>query len=196
MRIGVFGGTFDPPHNGHLEIALAAKAQCQLDEVLFVPAGRNPLKTARPLASGKHRLRMVELALQGNPGLASCDLEVNRDGPSYTVDTLNELQVVMPGDYVVIMGGDSLRSFNQWKAHERILRMATLAVATRPPLLQADLEAVVDPRILSHVTWVEMKANPVSSTSIRDTLAKGRSVDLWVPKAVSAYISSHNLYKK
>lgn len=195
MKIGVFGGTFDPPHHGHLQMAVGAREQLGLDEVLWIPSGRNPLKATRPFASGKHRLKMAELAIDGEPGMAVSDLEVNREGPSYTVDTLNELSVVMPGEYWLILGGDSLRTFERWKAPERILKLARLAVLARPPHSQQDLEAVIKPALLEHVTWLDLPPSPTSSTEARDLLAKGRGAELKVPGNVLKYIASHNLYR-
>lgn len=195
MRIGVFGGTFDPPHNAHLELARAARLKLELDELLWVPSGRNPLKTVRPVASGKHRLRMTQLAIEGEPGMAALDLEITRDGPSFMVDTLNDLSVVMPGEYWLILGADSLRTFGQWKAPERILKLARLAVAVRPPMTMEKLEAFVDPSLLTHVDWIPMKESTISSTEIRLTLDRGRPADPWVKPSVLKYISEHNLYR-
>ena len=109
MKTGVLGGTFDPPHYGHLELAKAAKAQLGLDEVMFVPANRNPLKT-RKTASAKHRLRMVELEIEDEEGLSVSDIEITRGGPSYAVDTLEELKMVRPGEYWFIVGADALET--------------------------------------------------------------------------------------
>ncbi|HMS55935.1 MAG TPA: nicotinate-nucleotide adenylyltransferase [Fimbriimonadaceae bacterium] len=195
MKIGIFGGTFDPPHLAHLELARSARVHLELDEVLWVPAGKNPLKTARAVASGKHRLRMTQLAIEGEPGMAALDLEITRDGPSYTVDTLNDLSVVMPGEYWLILGADSLRTFGQWKAPERILKLARLAVAVRPPMTVHKLEAFVDASLLSHVDWIPMEESTISSTEIRHTLERGRPIDPWVNGNVLKYISEHNLYR-
>lgn len=195
MRIGVFGGTFDPPHNAHLELARAARLHLELDELLWVPSGRNPLKTVRPVASSKHRLRMTQLAIEGEPGMAALDLEIAREGPSFMVDTLNDLSVVMPGEYWLVLGADSLRTFGQWKAPERILKLARLAVAVRPPMTMEKLEAFVDPSLLTHVDWIPMKESTISSTEIRLTLERGRPADPWVKPNVLKYISEHNLYR-
>src|ERR1700722_59500 len=108
MRIGVLGGTFDPPHLGHLALARAALRQLELDEVLFLPANRNPLKTGKGGTPAKHRLAMIDLMLKNEPTMAYSDMEITRGGPSYAVDTLNELHAVRPAEYWFLMGADSL----------------------------------------------------------------------------------------
>ncbi|RYG15235.1 nicotinate-nicotinamide nucleotide adenylyltransferase, partial [bacterium] len=131
MRIGIFGGTFDPPHNGHLALAQACMKELALDEVLFVPAAQNPLKTLGPKAGGEDRLTMVSLLTAGQTGMGVVDLELRRGGPSYTVDTISDLQLVRPAEYWLLLGSDALAGFGQWRQPSKILKMARLGVVLR-----------------------------------------------------------------
>jgi len=118
MRIGILGGTFDPPHIGHLELARAAIDALKLDEVLFLPAHRNPLKRAKS-SPAKQRLEMVQRMVADEPKMAVSDIETSRGGPSYMVETLMELQMVKPGDYWVLLGADAMKTFDEWKTRRR-----------------------------------------------------------------------------
>lgn len=195
MRIGIFGGTFDPPHNAHLTLANAAMEQLKLDEVVFVPAGRNPLKSGRTQSPGKLRLEMTRIVTEGNPNFAVSDVEIARGGPSYTVDTLSELQHIMPGEYWLIMGADSLNGMGAWKAPEKIIRMARLAVAYRPPLDALVLDAKIDDHIKERIDWIQMPPSDISASEIRETIRRGRSAEPWVPKAIQQYIDKNRLYR-
>jgi len=195
MRIGIFGGTFDPPHIGHLALARAALEQLELDEILFLPANRNPLKTKKTVASGKHRLGMVEALVRNEPQMAVSDMELTRGGTSYTVDTLGELQVVQPADYWFIMGADSLKGLADWKNPHRLLRLARLAVALRPPVMDSDLLARVPEEFRSRIDVLNMPPMDVSSTDLRDRLARNQSVNPTIPQDVLKYISTNQLYR-
>lgn len=195
MKIGIFGGTFDPPHNTHLAIAQSAKDQLGLDDIIMIPAARNPLKTLQSAASSKQRLEMTRLAVEGLPGFSVSDIEISRGGRSYTVDSLQELTFALPGDYWVIMGADSLRNFHEWKAPEKILKMARLAVALRPPQSRELIEAVLTPETRARIDWLEIPPTDLSSTDIRGNIARKRTVSLWVPEKVLQYIEKHKLYK-
>lgn len=193
MKIGILGGTFDPPHHAHIALARAAMEQLELDEVLWIPAARNPLKSARAEAP-KHRMEMVRLALENEEGMAVSDIEVGRGGPSYTIDTLNELAFVKPGEYWIILGADALRSFPEWKAPEKILKLARLAVTLRPPYKKDDLLAKVPEELAASIDWIEMPASDISATDIRLRSEEKRPFAHLVPSKVYDYIKKHKLY--
>ena len=191
-RVGVLGGTFDPPHIGHLRVAEAARDTLGLDRVLWVPAATNPLKQGRPQTPAAHRLAMVRLATADHEAFEVSDLEVAREGVSYTVDTLRALRDARPGlAWTLLVGGDSLASFARWREPEAILDLAALAVYPRPG---ADL-AGVPSDLLARAKVLDVPLLDVSSTAIRDLLRAGRSVRYLVPDAVRAYAAEHALYR-
>ncbi|MFN8220250.1 MAG: nicotinate-nucleotide adenylyltransferase [Fimbriimonadales bacterium] len=194
MKIGIFGGTFDPPHKGHLALAQAALEELGLDEVLFVPAARNPLK-GRGSTSAKDRLEMTRIAVEGNPKFAVSDIEIARGGASYMIDTLHELQVALPADYWLLMGADSLATLPQWKSPERVLKLCRFAVAARATVDRRILEAKLEPEARAKIDWLKMPETDISSTEIRDTVRRGRSASLWVTPEVLKYIEKQKLYR-
>jgi len=193
LKIGILGGTFDPPHHAHLALARAAMEQLELDEVLWIPAARNPLKRARSEAP-KHRMEMVRLALESEKDMAMSDIEVGRGGPSYTTDTLSELVHVKPGEYWVIVGADALRTFQEWKAPEKILKVARLAVAIRPPYKKDEILSKVPPEFAGHIDWIQMPESEISATDIRLRSEEKRPFAHLVPSKVYDYIKKHKLY--
>jgi nicotinate-nucleotide adenylyltransferase len=195
MKIGVLGGTFDPPHKGHIAIAHAAIEQLGLDEVLLLPANRNPLKTDRVTASGPDRLEMLKLAVHDHPLLAACDIELTRGGPSYMVDSLSELQMVRPGDYWLLMGADCLATFPKWKQPERILRLCRLGAVQRGVHTNEELAGWLPEQFRPSLDAVSMKAVEISSTEIRERIAVGRPVTAWLEPSVWRYIESKRLYR-
>ena len=195
MRIGILGGTFDPPHLGHLQLADAAKASLELDEVLFLPANRNPLKT-RPIGTpGKYRLEMVRRLIAQDPSFAVSDMELTRGGMSYTVDTIGELLMVAPADYWFIIGADGLKNLHDWKSPQRLLRICRLAVAVRPPMTDFDVAARIPEEFRERVDVIKMEPSNVSSTEIRERLARRQAVTGLVPESVVAYIREQKLYQ-
>jgi nicotinate-nucleotide adenylyltransferase len=194
MRIGVFGGTFDPPHVGHLALARAAKVQLELDEVLVIPAFRNPTKATKSVASPKQRLEMVRLMIEGEPGFATSDMELTRGGASYTVETLSELQMVRPGDYWFLMGADALRGLTEWRSPERLARLCRLAVAMRLPMTEPEVRAKTPPAFQEVVDIVRMDPQEISSTDVRNRMSTGRPVKQLLHPAVMAYIREQKLY--
>jgi nicotinate-nucleotide adenylyltransferase len=195
MKIGIFGGTFDPPHLGHLALAEAAIESLGLDEVIWMPAFQNPLKAKRPFTHAKQRLKMVQLAVEGLPKMAVSDSEIERRGQSYAVDTVAELQFLKPADYWFIVGADSLRTLSSWKQPERLLRLCRIAAAVRPPVNSVEALLLVPPEFREKIDLIEMKPMDISATEIRDKLARGLSVDPWVPKLVIKYIQENKLYQ-
>jgi len=194
MKIGILGGTFDPPHAGHLALARAALQQLELDEVIFLPANRNPLK-ARKGTPAKHRLGMVEALIRNDSQLAVSDMEITRGGVSYTVDTLAELQMVQPAEYWFLMGADALRGLPDWKNPQRLMRLCRLGVAVRPPMTETDVVNRVPIEFKEKVDVIRMAPMDVSSTDIRDRLARNQTVSPYVPTDVLKYIHTHHLYR-
>lgn len=194
-KIGILGGTFDPPHLAHIEIAQAARAQLELDEVILVPAGRSPFKLAENMSLAKHRLKMTELAIEDQDGLSVSDIEITRAGPSFTVDTLVELHMAQPAEYWLILGSDQLKAFVEWKAPHRILQMARLAAVVRPPDTREKLEVLLADWMSPKVDFVELAPSPISSTQVRSMIKHGERIDKFVKPSVRAYIDHEKLYK-
>ncbi len=191
-RIGLFGGTFDPPHLGHLALAEWARARLGLERVVFMPAGSPPHKRGRPLTAAAHRLAMTRLAVRGNAAFAVSDLEARRRGPSFTVDTLRALRARHPGArFYLLMGADSLADFPTWREPEAIARLATLVVAARP------LGARPRPRTrpAARVVMLDNPVLAISSSALRARARAGRPLRYLVPDAVAAYIGRHRLYR-
>jgi nicotinate-nucleotide adenylyltransferase len=195
MRIGVLGGTFDPPHNGHLALAEEALASLQLDEVMFLPAGKNPLKTRPDQTQAKHRLEMVKLATAAHRDFAVIDIDVQRKGPSYTVDTMTELSFARPADYWFLIGADNLKSFHEWKHPEKLLKICRLGVGIRPPQTDLDVLGRLPEEWRERIDVIRMQPKDVSSSEVRERLVRGQSIAPWVPAPVAAYIKQHNLYR-
>jgi nicotinate-nucleotide adenylyltransferase len=185
LRIGVFGGTFDPVHVGHLAIALAAVEAVPLDRLLFVPARRSPLKDRDPVASVADRVAMLESAIKSEPRFALSRVELARDGVSYTVDTLEALRA--QGELFLILGGDALADLARWRTPDRIRELATILVAARPGAPEADpmhgARAFDAPRL------------DISSRELRARAARGMSLRYLVPDAVWEHIKKRGLYR-
>jgi nicotinate-nucleotide adenylyltransferase len=190
-RVGLFGGSFNPPHLAHLAVAEAARDQLGLDRVVWMPAAVPPHKQHRHLPAAEHRLAMTRLAVEDNAAFIVSDLEVAREGVSYTVDTVRTLQEDYPGtDFRLLLGGDSLAQFASWVQPEEIASRVSLIVYPRPG---ADL-AGVPSYVMTRATILDRPLLDPSSTAIRRLLRAGRSVRYLVPDAVLAYASEHGLY--
>jgi nicotinate-nucleotide adenylyltransferase len=192
VRIGVFGGTFDPPHVGHLLMATDAREALDLDRLIFVPAGAQPFKVdTPPVASGQDRLEMVRLAVADDANYVVDDAEINRKGLSYTVDTLEHLAVRHAGAQLFfLLGQDALAGFPKWRNPERILALATLAVVTR-----SDAPDVGEWRDSQDLVRVSTRCIDVSSTEIRDRRRAGKSIKGFVPESVERFIDVRGLYR-
>lgn len=194
MRIGILGGTFDPIHLGHLNIARAAAEQFKLNRVLFVPAKIPPHKEAvSVLASSKDRLEMVRLAISANSSFELCELEFNREGPSYTIDTLDVLKKEhLTDELFLIMGADSLPQIPTWKDPERIPGVAHLLVATRPGYP----DPVVTPELEGSVSFIQGELFDISASEIRKKIGEKEAnlSDVLNPKVLQ-YIQEHQLYR-
>lgn len=185
MKVGVFGGTFDPVHVGHLAIANAALESVPLDRIVFVVAKRSPLKERGPSASEQDRLAMLELALAGEPRFSVSRMELDRQGPSYTVDTLERM--AGPDALFLILGGDAGAEFPRWKDPERIARLATLVVAERP--------GAPDRAGTATMLTLDAPRLDISSRELRARAARGRSLRYLVPDPVWRHIEAHGLYR-
>jgi nicotinate-nucleotide adenylyltransferase len=200
LKIGVLGGTFDPPHVAHLILAEEARLGLGLGQVLFVPAGDPWRKSGQELSPREDRLAMVRLAAGDNPHFAVSTLEIEREGPSYTAQTLAALQQQLADDSEVffILGLDSLADLPNWWHPQEIMSRARLAVATRSAweLTQADALEKELPGISERLVWLDMPRIDISSTAVRQRVRQGRSIRYWVPPAVEEYIRQHGLYLK
>jgi nicotinate-nucleotide adenylyltransferase len=196
MRTGILGGTFDPPHLAHLEMVRAASVALDLDQVIWVPANKNPLKGRRATA-GKLRLEMAQLAAQDHPLSVVSDIEISRGGPSYTVDTLEELLMALPGrTWWVIVGSDSLRTFMDWKNPGRIIDLARIAAISRDRDQVESVKKLLPPEVSRRVDMVPMDRMTLSSSDIRADLAVGKSVEHWLSAPVWEYIRRKGLYQQ
>ena len=198
VRLGILGGTFDPVHRGHLALAAAARAELGLDRVAFVPAGQSWRKADRPITSADHRLSMLRLALQAEETFEIATLELEREGPSYTADTLEALRMDRPNDELFfIIGEDALLDLPNWTRPERILELAVLVVARR---VSGDGTAVGEaarrlPGLLDRAVWLKMPPLDVSGTEIRDRVRCGLPIGDLAPAAVEEYIRKQGLYR-
>jgi nicotinate-nucleotide adenylyltransferase len=206
VRLGIFGGTFDPPHVGHLLAASDAIEHLALDRLVFVPAATQPLKTSRATAPAADRLAMVRLTAGDDPRLETDSVELDRDGLSYTVDTLREFARRAPSaERFFIVGADVLSTFADWRDPHLVLDLATLAVLTRradPAAPTNDLgrpdgsdEGDLSAMLAQRSTVVPTRRIDVSSTEIRARVRSGRSIHGFVTDAVAEYIGSHGLYR-
>ena len=198
MRLGVLGGTFDPVHFGHLAMAEEARLQLKLDRVLFLPAGQPWLKEAQSLSDAQHRVEMVRLAIASNPYFEVFLTEIERTGPTYTVDTIEGLQRQGKADsrLFFILGADAMELFHRWKDPERLLELCDWIVVERAGHAGFDLATFLTryPGATGRVSLIAMPTMGVSGTEIRRRAAEGLSLRYQVPDAVAAYIEDRGLY--
>ncbi len=197
-RLGVFGGTFDPIHIGHLIAAQEVWAALRLDRVLFVPAGEPPHKRGLPVTPAEHRVAMVALAIQDNPAFVLSRIEVDRPGPSYTVDTLRQLRATWPAaELFLIIGADELLSLPTWREPATIAALAQIVAVARPGVQIEDLRYLEPwiPEPQRRIHFVSMPLIGISATDLRRRVAEGRPIRYQVPDAVMQYIYEHRLYR-
>lgn len=185
MKTGIFGGTFDPVHVGHLAIAQAALDSAKLDRVIFVPARRSPLKDREPTASAADRFAMLEAATKSEPRFAVSRVELDRDGPSYTVDTLEALKG--EGELFLILGSDALADLARWRSPDRIRALASLLVARRP--------GAPEPDAASGARAFDAPCLDISSRELRARASRGLSLRYLVPDDVWRHIERKGLYR-
>jgi nicotinate-nucleotide adenylyltransferase len=221
MKLGLFGGTFNPIHFGHLRAAVEVQEAFGLERVTLIPAAAPPHKTAAGVAAAEDRLRMARLAVGARAGLAVSDVETRRAGPSYTIDTVRHFRAALPegGDMVLIMGLDAFLEIDTWKSFRELLALVPLIVLARPDAradscghdgqeVERFLAARIAPEVsvcgsppvfrapgIREVTLFAMTALDISSSKIRALLREGHSIDYLVPSAVRDYIDTQGLYR-
>jgi nicotinate-nucleotide adenylyltransferase len=200
MKIGVLGGTFDPVHNGHLAIAEEARSYLNLNEVIFLPAGQPWMKSDRSISPARNRTAMLALALQSRPYFKSSTIEIEHQGPSYSVNSIAELkaQAVEPTDWYFILGWDNLAKIPQWKEPAKLIEMCFLVAVPRPGYERPNmkkLEAAL-PGISKKVILMDNPRLEISATDIRNKVAQGLPISGLVPQVVEEYIKENGLYRK
>ena len=200
QRIGILGGTFDPPHIGHLWLASLAADSLGLERVLLMPAARPPHKGGQPISNAADRILMTRLAIADNPLLEVSLVEMERSGPSYTVDSLEELQAHYgaSAELVLVMAADSLAQIETWREPDRILALAEWAVGPRPGMALPDRRALRDRfgKAAERIHLLDGPALQVSGTDIRRRVAAGRVIRYLVPAAVEELIRARGLYRR
>jgi nicotinate-nucleotide adenylyltransferase len=197
--IGILGGTFDPIHVGHLAVAEEAREALALDRVLFVPAGQPPHKPPGSVAPVRDRVTMVELAIEGNAAFELSTVEVDRDGPSYSVDTVEALGSAFPGAALhLILSAETFAELPTWHEPDRLFAGARMAVVPREgyPAPDSAWFRRAFPGREDRVRFLEWPRLGLSSTALRARVAAGRSIRYLVPPAVEAYIADHQLYRR
>lgn len=195
-KVGIMGGTFNPIHTGHLIMAENAYDSFGLDEILFIPTGNSYMKS--DVLDKETRAKMVSLSIEDNPKFAMSDIEISKDTPSYSFETIRELKQLNPGnDYYFIVGEDSLRSMKDWVHPEKIFSEITVLVARRPYVSIDKLMDVIEfyeSTYNADIQVIEMNNIDISSTEIRNRVSKGKSIKYMVHPKVLDFIQSHNLY--
>ncbi|HET6478186.1 MAG TPA: nicotinate-nucleotide adenylyltransferase [Dehalococcoidales bacterium] len=198
MNVGILGGTFDPVHSGHLILAEVAREQLNLNEVLFIPAGQPWLKVDRTITPAEHRLQMLRLALNDTPYFRISEMEIQRSGPTYTIDTINALKERLSDEdeLFFILGQDNLMQLPQWHDAPELIKLCYLVAAPRPGVKKPDLKALEAeiPGIRQRVMLMKEPLVDISATNIRERVARGLSVRHLVPEPVNRYIKEHRLY--
>lgn len=197
-QIGILGGTFDPIHLGHLAIAEAALDRLDLDRVILIPAGRPWLKSGQQVTSAEHRLAMVKLAVEDRRRLEASSIEIDRPGPTYTVDTLAEMREELgsEADLYFILGMDSVRELHRWRDPERLFDLCTVVAVSRPDsddVSTADIERDF-PEARGRIKTIRGPMLNISATEIRTRIAEARPISDSVPPPVEHYIHKHDLY--
>ncbi len=189
MRIGLFGGTFDPVHNGHISLASQAKSNLKLDKVIFVPAYIPVHKDSEGIVDAEDRLSMIELAIEASAGLEVSSYEINRREKIYSIEILQYFREISPSETEIffLTGADSLTALDAWKDLDKILMLCKFIVFSRPGFLRANE--------IPGVTFIDIDEVDISSTQIRENLSKGNPISELVPFQVADYIAKKNLYK-
>ena len=191
MRIAICGGTFDPFHRGHIEPLLAVRDQMEWDDILYIPAWRQPFKTESQITSAYHRFAMIALAIRDQQSVYVSPIELERGGVSYTVDTLDALHAQLPAaSFDWVIGEDNVGQLSEWKDPERLFQLARFVVLSREGQLRGA------PRPSASLVYAHNKTVPISATEIRNKVRTGESIDALVDPLVSRYIHHYGLYKE
>ncbi len=197
-RIGIYGGTFDPVHHGHLVAASEVHATLGLDHLVFMPAGQPPHKRDQTITDAPHRVRMLEFAIAGRAQFALSTRDLAPDRPSYTADLLADLHEAWGEDHSLffVMGEDSLRDFPKWRNPDRIAALAQLAVVTRPNVA-VEIDAIIRavPALTGRIHPVAIPQLDIASHDLRDRVAAARPIAYQVPPAVERYIRDAGIYR-
>jgi len=193
-KVGLFGGTFNPLHEAHLLVARVALTQCALSEVLFVPAGIPPHKEVEDGIHKEDRYEMVRRAIADTPGLGVSRIEIDRDGPSYTIDTIRSLRIAYPEGLAFIVGAELLLQIETWKEPKALLGSVPFIVAPRDGIPREAFARAPFDRAELH--FLGMEEVDLSSTWVRERLRRGEAVDAWVPRPVVDYIAERRLYRQ
>jgi nicotinate-nucleotide adenylyltransferase len=196
MRLGLMGGTFDPVHYGHLVIAEETRLEFGLDRVDFVTSADPPHKKGYPITSAEHRYAMTLLATAANPFFRVSRREIERAGPSYSIDTILEYQREYPGSEIFfITGADAILEILTWHRADEAIRLCTFVAATRPGYDLAKMERVLPASYLTHIRRITVPGVDFSSTDIRERVRRGKPIKYLVPGAVETYIAKYDLYE-
>jgi nicotinate-nucleotide adenylyltransferase len=201
LRLGIMGGTFDPIHYGHLVTAEAVRDEFKLDKVIFVPAGNPPHKVERRVTDKKHRYLMTILATITNPFFEVSSIEIDREGYTYTIDTIKEFRKLYGEEtlFYFITGADAVLEILTWKNADELLRLCYFVAATRPGIEGNKIDQELDKirKLYGDVIYkVTVPSLAISSTDIRERVAKGRPIKYLLPEPVERYIQKYNLYKE
>ncbi|MDF2539123.1 MAG: hypothetical protein K0S76_2144 [Herbinix sp.] len=199
QKVGIMGGTFNPIHYGHLFLAQQALEQMKLDKILFMPSKNPPHKKKQEIVSDQCRKDMIRLAIMGNPQFELSSLEFEREGTTYTADTLTILTQENPDtEYYFIIGADSLFMMQNWKAPQTVFRLSTILVAGRDRVNQSEMDEKVkfyEDIYQARIFFVEMPAIEISSAAIRTRLGEKKTIRYYVPDHVMEYIAENDLYR-
>lgn len=191
-RVGLFGGAFDPPHRAHLLVAQEALRQCGLRRVILIPNGVPPQK-GHPLETAEDRFRMVQALVRGRKGLSASRVEIDRQGPSYTIDTIRAMADDYPEGLCFILGADRLLGIDTWKESGLLLRSVPFIVAPRPGVALSRLSG--GPYDEATIRILDMEPVDLSSTVVRRMAGRGEDIEAWVPRGVANYVRTHGLYR-
>jgi nicotinate-nucleotide adenylyltransferase len=192
MKIGIFGGTFNPPHIGHLIVAEYARESAGLDKILFIPAYISPLKNSGEEINSQDRLAMTELAIQRNPHFELSDIELKRKGKSFTVDTIEYLRTQFrDAEFYLLIGMDNYYSLQEWKDSQNLLSTINIFVLNRPGVSNS-LNKKIDNK---KIKFLQVPNIDISSTNLRKRIKTGNSVRYNIPESVLEYITAHKLYR-
>lgn len=198
MKTGIFGGTFDPVHHGHVELCRQAEREANLDRIFVVPARLQPFKLDQKTADGKHRMEMLRLAFSGDPRIQVSDYELSREEISYTIHTLRAFQERFPEDEIYfILGTDAFMKIELWRNYGELLKNYHILVGVRPGYREEELERLIhrlEDEFHADIRLLTNKELKISSTDLKEKIRQGCPLGTWLPEIVERYIKEHALY--